>query len=110
MLRSFHYAISDALLRKLTLGTDELPMLKPWADLWFHYTAGSFLRSYLATVADSGVVPGNPQAFEALLRVFLLDKAIYEIGYELNNRPEWLSIPLQGVEQVLSLTSNSRAS
>ena len=49
-----------------------------------------------------GFVPHDREELRILLDAFLLDKAIYELSYELNNRPDWLTIPLQGVSQILS--------
>jgi hypothetical protein len=61
-------------------------------------TAGSaFLRAYLPPVRRAGLVPAEPDELAALLRVLLLDKAVYELGYELNNRPAWARIPIRGI-------------
>ena len=56
-----------------------------------------FLHSYFDTVKGSGLIPDNDEELKTLLDCFLLDKAIYEIGYELNNRPDWVMIPLKGL-------------
>ncbi len=109
MLRSFHYSVNSALLQKLTLGSDEAPTVSAWAELWYGYVAGSFLRGYLSAVAGSDLVPADGETFEALLRAFLLDKAIYEVGYELNNRPAWIGIPLRGITQVLDQAAAAAA-
>jgi maltose alpha-D-glucosyltransferase/alpha-amylase len=60
-----------------------------------------FLESYRIAAAGAPFLPADPQEFDALLRVHLLEKAIYELGYELNNRPDWLAIPLEGIESLL---------
>lgn len=101
MLRSFHYAISSALLKKVTVLQEDAAFLQPWAEGWYAYIAGSFLRSYVRTVAGNALVPGDPEGFESLLQAFLLEKAVYEVGYELNNRPDWVAIPIRGIFQVL---------
>jgi maltose alpha-D-glucosyltransferase/alpha-amylase len=54
-------------------------------------------------MGDSRLLPRNRGELEVLLDAYLLDKAIYEIGYELNNRPTWLSIPFNGVLQLMKL-------
>jgi maltose alpha-D-glucosyltransferase/alpha-amylase len=64
--------------------------------------AGSFLRAYLRTVGEAGLAPAEPRDFERLLQAFLLEKAIYEVGYELNNRPDWIEIPIRGILQITS--------
>lgn len=101
MLRSFHYAISSALRRHVAASPEDSAALQPWADQWYACVAGSFLRTYLAAVKDAGCVPAEPAAFEKLLGAFVLEKAVYELGYELNNRPDWLPIPMRGIAQVL---------
>jgi maltose alpha-D-glucosyltransferase/alpha-amylase len=101
MLRSFHYAISSALIKKVTSLPADEPWLRGWAECWYSYVAGSFLRSYLQTVGEAKFVPTAPREFEDLLQAFLLEKAIYEVGYELNNRPDWIEIPIRGVLQVV---------
>jgi maltose alpha-D-glucosyltransferase/alpha-amylase len=77
--------------------------LRPWADLWYFYVSGVFLHSYRRTVADSQVVPMDATDFTVLLETFILEKAVYELGYELNHRPDWLLIPVRGIEQILKV-------
>ena len=103
MLRSFHYAISSALLKKVAALPEEAASLRPWAELWYAYVAGSFLRAYRETIMGAKFAPQDAAAFEKLLQAFLLEKAIYEVGYELNNRPDWLAIPIRGIFQVVGL-------
>lgn len=104
MVRSFHYAAHGALLLgKVNALPEVAAALRPWAELWYRLVSGSFLRAYVAAVAGAqpAFVPTDPADFDALLRAFLLDKAVYEVGYEVNNRPAWLPIPLRGVSEVL---------
>jgi maltose alpha-D-glucosyltransferase/alpha-amylase len=75
--------------------------LETWADLWYRSVGGTFLRAYLDTVKDSSLIPEEGESIDILLRTLLLEKAVYELGYELNNRPEWLPIPLKGIKQLL---------
>jgi maltose alpha-D-glucosyltransferase/alpha-amylase len=56
-----------------------------------------FLRSYRSTAEGAAFLPASDEGFRRLLRVFLLDKALYELSYELNNRPTWVRIPLMGI-------------
>ena len=79
----------------------ELDELEPWADLWYKFVGGSFRRSYLDTVKDNPVLPQDEEELEILLKTYLLEKAIYEVGYELNNRPEWVIIPLKGIQYLM---------
>ncbi len=101
MIRSFHYAAhGNLLLRAAKLGAD-VEHLRHWADLWYYYVSGMFLHAYLATVAGSPVVPMDRTECNTLFEIFLLEKAVYELGYELNNRPDWLMIPIRGIEQII---------
>lgn len=97
MIRSFHYAAYLTLLSQGSIGSENVSLLTPWADLWYSVMAGSFLGSYLDTVRDSQFVPEETFQLEILLKVFLIEKAIYELGYELNNRPAWVLIPIRGI-------------
>ncbi len=102
MIRSFHYAAFAALFKQGSLRPDDVPSLKGWIDPWYRAVSGVYLSSYLKTVAGTPLVPEDKETQEAMLQTFLLEKAIYELGYEMNNRPDWLQIPLRGVKQILS--------
>ncbi|MGE5295220.1 MAG: putative maltokinase [Solirubrobacterales bacterium] len=101
MIRSFHYAAHGSLiLRAAKLGAD-VEYLRHWADLWYYYVSGVFLHTYFKTVDGSPVVPKDVAECSTLFEIFLLEKAVYELGYELNNRPDWLMIPVRGIEQII---------
>jgi maltose alpha-D-glucosyltransferase / alpha-amylase len=63
--------------------------------------SATFLRAYRGAAGPAGFLPASRDEMQVLLDAHLLDKAVYEVGYELNNRPDWVSIPLQGVLQLL---------
>jgi maltose alpha-D-glucosyltransferase/alpha-amylase len=101
MIRSFHYAAHGAVILRPVMQTAHPEDLRKLADIWYYYVTGIFLNSYLKTVGEAEFLPENRQDFEMLLEAFLLEKAVYEVGYELNNRPDWLIIPVRGVQQLL---------
>ena len=101
MMRSFHYAAHGAAILRPVMQTADPEDIGKLLDLWYYCVTGVFLNSYLRTVGDAEFVPESKQDFEILLGAFLLEKAIYEVGYELNNRPDWLMIPVRGVQQLL---------
>jgi maltose alpha-D-glucosyltransferase/alpha-amylase len=102
MIRSFYYAAhSTVLLRSAKQGAD-VGYLRSWADLWYCYVAGTFLHAYMQSAAGADFVPKDEREFAVLFETFLWERAIYEIGYELNNRPEWLMIPVRSAEYMLS--------
>ncbi|MFW5716582.1 MAG: maltose alpha-D-glucosyltransferase [Spirochaetota bacterium] len=101
MIRSFHYAVSSQFLERTSIRPEDSETLEPWIETWYGYIASIFLSSYLETVDDAGFIPPDRSDTEMLLSTFMLEKAVYEIGYEINNRPDWLMIPLRGVNFVL---------
>jgi len=102
MMRSFHYAAHTALsMRQQTVRPEDVPLLEPWAGHWANWIASAYLQSYLDTADGALFVPDKREDTETLLDAFLLEKAVYEIGYELNNRPNWVGIPLRGIRQIL---------
>jgi maltose alpha-D-glucosyltransferase / alpha-amylase len=97
MLRSFDYAVQMA-VRSFT--TDDFMVrnaVRVWGISWLESARREFLGAYRDTVGDAGFLPAGEGDFERILDVFELDKAIYELGYEMNNRPEWLWVPIQGI-------------
>lgn len=101
MLRSIHYVSYTALSKKLHIRPEDRAQLEPWSELWYKYIGGAFLKSYLDTVKDTFFIPKEKEELKIMLKAFLLDKAIYEIRYELDNRPEWVGIPLKGVKYLV---------
>jgi maltose alpha-D-glucosyltransferase/alpha-amylase len=99
MIRSYQYTTQMALRTTMETRAEAADgdVLSVWADAIARWLAASFLRGYLATVSGTPVVPSQPHHLRWLLDSLLLDKAAYELGYELNNRPEWVEIPLRGV-------------
>ncbi len=102
MLRSYHYAAYAGLFTFTQGRPDERARLGPWAEQWQQSVSSEFLRAYREVCDGAPFLPHEPRAFTALLGAFLLDKAFYELVYELNNRPDWVRIPLQGILGVRS--------
>ena len=102
MLRSLHYAAYAASLG-LVAGVDpgDFPPLEPWARFWHLWVSRAYLTGYLAVADGSPLLPAAHEERRVLLDAFLLDKALYELLYELNNRPTWVGIPLRGILQLL---------
>lgn len=100
MIRSFHYAALGSLFLESETRFRDTDRLMPYAELWSHYMSGFFMEGYLEKVKDTALVPDNPDDIQVLLEVFLLSKAFYELNYELNNRPDWVIIPLKGIQRI----------
>jgi maltose alpha-D-glucosyltransferase/alpha-amylase len=102
MLRSFSYAAYTGLDQYLTAHneiahTPGYENLRAWAILWQNSTSAEFLRAYRETIATNPALLPSPEQSQSLLGAYLLEKALYELLYELNNRPTWLRIPLAGI-------------
>ncbi len=97
MLRSLSYAAYSGLIAHAARRPEDWRSLEPWARLWERSTGAEFLRVYRNTVQDAPFLPSSEDGFRRLLAVFLLDKALHELSYELNNRPAWVRIPLIGI-------------
>ncbi len=100
MLRSFHYASNHAIFTKATRPED-LPAMEQWANFWYIWVSAVYLKSYLDLAGQAGFLPVEEGELQNLLDALCLEKAVYELGYELNNRPDWVPIPLQGIMQLL---------
>jgi len=101
MLRSFHYAAYSTLFLDKSIREEDVSFLESAADFWYSCVSEIFIKSYFKTIGQAEFLPKTEKELETLLQTYLLDKAIYELGYELNNRPDWISIPLRGIRQVL---------
>ena len=99
MIRSFQYASQKVLLSDKLIKPEGMTSLEPWADIWYKKVSDIFLQSYLQKIQQSSVplIAKDLADNEYLIQIFLLEKAYYELGYELNTRPEWVAIPCKGI-------------
>ncbi len=104
MLRSLRYA-SVAALRDGRHRPEDAAKLDVWARSWTAWTSEAFLGGYLERAEGSKIIPRSDADLVRLVEFFLLEKCVYEIGYELNNRPEWLEIPLRALVELLGVTA-----
>ncbi|MFW6181499.1 MAG: putative maltokinase, partial [Spirochaetota bacterium] len=103
MVRSFHYAVHTSYRQHLSTRPEDEEILEPWVSIWYHTVSGLFLGHYLDEALKGDMLPTDPEHRSVLLEAFLLEKALYEVAYELNNRPEWAAIPLLGLADLLGL-------
>jgi maltose alpha-D-glucosyltransferase/alpha-amylase len=104
MIRSFHYAAFQGLTNHAArgvVGAQDRARLESFAQYWYAWAASAFLRSYLLTAEGGAFLPRSKQELRDLLTVYLLEKAVYELGYELNHRPDWVKLPLAGIAQLM---------
>ncbi|HSF49011.1 MAG TPA: putative maltokinase, partial [Burkholderiales bacterium] len=97
MLRSFNYAASVALDRATQERPEDRAPLALVAKTWEQESAHAFLAGYREGVAESVSYPEDAEDTERLIRLFTLEKALYELRYELDNRPAWVGVPIGGL-------------
>jgi maltose alpha-D-glucosyltransferase/alpha-amylase len=101
MIRSFSYA-AEAELRSGRVRPEDAPRLGAWAQCWTEWVSAAYLKSYLDTLGSSPLAPPTDEGKDLLLEFYEIEKVIYEVEYELNNRPDWLQIPLAGLARILA--------
>jgi maltose alpha-D-glucosyltransferase/alpha-amylase len=111
MLRSFGYAALSEMTNQLqggALGKADFATMEPWARFWQIWCSWAFLRGYLETANGTGILPKGREELQVLLDAFVLEKAVYELGYELDNRPNWAFIPIHGIAQIAGIAAPAR--
>jgi maltose alpha-D-glucosyltransferase / alpha-amylase len=106
MMRSIHYAAFGKILLNENYRDRDLEFLETWADRWQHYVSRFYLGAYMERM---GMGTNLSYEQDVLIRTFLLEKAIYELGYELNGRPDWTIIPLRGIEYLVKRYDDEKA-
>ena len=106
MLRSFSYAVFAARAaqnERAPMTATDSDRMTAWARLWQTWSSWAFLKGYTTAAGDAPFMPKSPDEMRVLLNAFQMEKAVYEVGYELNNRPNWLRVPIAGIEQLLGI-------
>jgi maltose alpha-D-glucosyltransferase / alpha-amylase len=75
--------------------------LNPWLEAWYKTVQDVFIESYLETAGDASFIPDEKEQLHDLMAIYTIEKAIYELDYEVNNRPDWLHIPLFGLKMIM---------
>jgi len=103
MIRSFDYASQSVLFHQISgiASRDEMPILQQWARFWSLWTSVCFLRAYLRSVGGAPFIPRSREEIQLLLDVYLLERAVYELGDELVRRPSWARVPIHAVLRIL---------
>jgi len=103
MIRSLHYASCTTAVGMLPSPDPVITNAKHWQRFWFEGAAAAFSVAYKETAEGQAFLPEDWEAYEKLLDLFLIEKVLYELRYEINNRPDWVQIPLAGLNAVLGL-------
>jgi maltose alpha-D-glucosyltransferase/alpha-amylase len=80
---------------------EDFTRLEAWCRSWYRWVTAAFLQAYRERAGQSAFLPAAEAEFRLLVEVFLLSKAVYELGYELGHRPDWVSIPLMGILDIV---------
>jgi maltose alpha-D-glucosyltransferase/alpha-amylase len=102
LIRSIDYSATAALERALKSAPDEHGKLAHALEDWREHSVAAFMSAYRSSLSDTRLWPQSIEAADRLLDFFLLEKAFYEIEYELAHRPDWLRVPLAGTWRILS--------
>ena len=100
MVRSFQYAAYAALFGQVSgvsPDPEKIHLIESWAGYWTAWVSAIYTKAYFAQAASLPFIPAKQIERLLLLDAFLLEKALYEVSYELNNRPDWVRIPLKGI-------------
>jgi maltose alpha-D-glucosyltransferase/alpha-amylase len=112
MMLSFHYAAQVALLKQAEHGSLQESQMKSaasWARYWSAWVGARFVKAYLDSSRSAPYIPSSEAGLHILLEAALLRNAIYEVGFELNNRPDWVRIPLLAILELMSTVENTKA-
>lgn len=101
MIHSFHFAAMTALVHHCATHPDDMALLDPWLEAWYVYVSGSYLKGYLHAMKNSPLVPTDREELAIMLRCFLIQKVVHELGKGLNCCSEWVDLPLRGIELLL---------
>jgi maltose alpha-D-glucosyltransferase/alpha-amylase len=101
MLHSIHYAAITTLVQHGAGHPEDIPLLEPWLEAWYVYVSGSYLKAYLHTMKNSPLLPADRTELAIMLRCFQIQKVAQELGHEAINRPDWVDLPLRGLEMLL---------
>jgi maltose alpha-D-glucosyltransferase/alpha-amylase len=108
MIRSLHYVASQALALRMQSSEPVSPnqqldknAARDAADCWYSWAVSAFLGAYRTAASTGSFLPRSTSLCDRLLALFVLEKAVYELAYELNNRPDWVAVPLAGLLELL---------
>ncbi len=107
MLRSINYAKVAGMRGVNADRIEDTRALEPFALDWERRSVDAFITGYRETIVGTASYPADPRDAQRLLELFMLEKAFYEMSYELANRPSWVRIPLEGIRAILAAESET---
>ncbi len=103
MIRSLHYASNAASVGLLPSPSEAIVAPETWQKQWYAVCRSAFLDGYFESLTAPAIIPEDPAATQTLLDLFVLEKALYELRYEINHRPDWIAIPLAGLSELFQI-------
>jgi maltose alpha-D-glucosyltransferase/alpha-amylase len=103
------YSASRTVLKEGNLRPEDLALLAPWTRYWHLWTSVSFVKAYLAVARSAPFLPSKREDMQTLLQFFLLGRGVFELRYQLLNRPDRVQIALRSILHLLELGSRSSA-
>jgi maltose alpha-D-glucosyltransferase/alpha-amylase len=100
MIRSFEYLAFYFLKEKL-LRSEDFKKVSSFINNWNWWVSSEYLKTYLERVSGTHLIPRDRELMHKMLQVYMLEKALYELNYEINSRPTWVDIPLHGILKIL---------
>ncbi|MHC4879086.1 MAG: maltokinase N-terminal cap-like domain-containing protein [Planctomycetota bacterium] len=104
MIRSLHYASNAASVGLLPPPDNSIIAPDVWQRQWYVNCRDAFLAGYATSLTAAKIMPADAAAAAALLDMFVVEKVLYELRYEINHRPDWISIPLAGLQELLAVS------
>ncbi|HEY1114615.1 MAG TPA: maltose alpha-D-glucosyltransferase [Chitinophagaceae bacterium] len=101
MVRSFYFAAYDGLFQNHDIPAERIPSLIPYVDLWAHYASMFFMKAYLEAVRGSKLVPEDGDDFEVVLQIYLLERGLKDLYYEVAERPRRAIVSLRIIQSIL---------
>ncbi|HYH15292.1 MAG TPA: alpha-glucosidase C-terminal domain-containing protein, partial [Flavisolibacter sp.] len=110
MICSFYYVAYEGFFTNHHVTKEEQNNLLPFARMWAFYMSSFFIKAYLETVKDSAFIPKDKHDLRILGQTLLLQKALYHFNVELNNRPDWVIVPLRIIEAIIKEPKEAKTS
>ena len=101
MVRSFYYVAYEGFMNNNQASKEETQLLLPYAEFWGNAMSSFFIKAYLETTQGSSFIPNDPDDLSMMLETFMLERAIYDLNYELNHRPAWVRVPLHLIQSIV---------
>ena len=109
MIRSFYYVAHRAFFTTTQVPKNEIPALLSYAGFWADHMSSFFLQAYLEKATSVSFLPEKKEDLDVMLKTYLLEGALHDVNYELNNRPEYVMVPLRLIRSILGFPTAKKS-